>query len=325
MCTRILRFVCPGRGQAANYNLFEHRTKNGAARTAQSALFSMVCLGEAFGDDWLGDEFPGDDGLRSAQTAFDARVAGSQERGPVFQSQVRVSQHLCAPLLNPNHRIGCSAPLNYDSSHLPPELRDFRLECRDVRWDFLPGTGSKTLESLVLYEFNGGNQKQEAAPSLLHLPQFRVSQAASVGEAFDLEIFSPYGMPSYIAVFARDSDFSIDSERQPLIKRLSIMNTTTMKKSNTILDAREHELYHMTQRNVHPRARYDRKRYRFRQVVLLSAEDIGMMGIPEYQVIKRSVYRLTGLVDQSAVITALFVFNNRGLMVKGREISVVRV
>ena len=41
--------------------------------------------------------------------------------------------------------------------------------------------------------------------------------------------------------------------------------------------------------------------------------------------IKRSVYRLTGLVDQSAVITALFVFNNRGLMVKGREISVVRV
>jgi hypothetical protein len=98
-----------------------------------------------------------------------------------------------------------------------------------------------------------------------------------------------------------------------------------MKKSNSILEAREHELYHMTQRNVHPRAEYDRHRYRHRQVVLLSAEDIGMLGISEYQSQKRARYIVSGIVDRTATVTALFIYNNRGLLVHGREISVVRV
>jgi hypothetical protein len=272
---------------------------------------SFMFVPQEFQEDW----WDGD---------FDARIAASNAVGPVFQSKIRVSQHLCAPVLNPNRRIGCSAPLNYDSQHLPPELRDFRLELRDVKWDFLPGT--QTLENLVMYEFNGGNQKQEVDESLLHLPQFRQYETSAEADgSFELEIFSPYGMPSYMAVYARDPNFSRDAERQPLIKELSIRSNTTMTLSNSILEAREHELYHMTQRNVHPRAEYDRFRYRHRQVVLLSAEDIGMLGISEYQAQKRARYVLSGTTDRAATITALFIFNNRGLLVHGREISVVRV
>ena len=282
-------------------------------RNPKSDQLAFLCMPPPVQDTWWSDTGP-----------FAARIAASTVVGPVFQSKIRVSQHMCAPVLNPNRRIGSSAPLNYDSAHLPPELRDFRLECRDVKWDFLPGT--KTLESLVLYEFNGGNQSQEAASSLLHLPQFRTFQTSTATDgSFDFEVFSPYGMPSYVAVFARDADFSRDAERQPIVKQLSLMNNTTKKKSNTILEAREHELYHITQRNVHPRAEYDRIRYRHRQVVLLSAEDIGMMGIGEYQAMKRCQYRLSGVVDQTATVSALFVYNNRGLLVKGRTISVVRV
>jgi hypothetical protein len=62
---------------------------------------------------------------------FAAMLSQSDEVGPVFQSQKRISQHLCAPILNPNARIGCKAPLDYETMHLPPELRDFRLELRD--------------------------------------------------------------------------------------------------------------------------------------------------------------------------------------------------
>ena len=44
---------------------------------------------------------------------------------------------------------------------------------------------------------------------------------------------------------------------QPLIKRLSLQNLTTMKKSDSVINTDVHELYHMTQRNVHPRSEYD--------------------------------------------------------------------
>ena len=40
---------------------------------------------------------------------------------------------------------------------------------------------------------------------------------------------------------------------------------------------------------------------------------------------KRARYVLSGTVDRVATVTALFVYNNRGLLVHGREISVVRV
>ncbi len=247
--------------------------------------------------------------------------------GPVWRSQKRISQHLCAPVLNPNSRIGCVAPLNFETMHLPPELRDFKLELRGVDFSFLPGTSM--LENLMLYEFNGGNQVVAADQSLLHLPQFHEKQVAvdNLKGTFDFEMFSPYGIPSYFAIFARDLDMSKDHERQPLIKQLSIMCNTTMKKSNTILDANVHQLYHITQRNVNQRARYNRHVFNHRQCVLLSAEDVGLMGldIKAYQKEKRSLFRFHGTVNQFCRLTAVLVYNNRGLHVYGKQLRVVRL
>jgi hypothetical protein len=185
------------------------------------------------------------------------------------------------------------------------------------------------LESLVLYEFNGGNQVVAGEPSLLHLPQFReyTTSTISTDGKFDFEMFSPYGMPSYIALFCRDMDMSRDHMVQPLIKQLSMMCNTTMKKSNTILDANVHQLYHITQRNVNQRARYNRSTFNKRQVVLLSAEDVGMMGLDlqEYQNEKRALFRFHGTVDQIGRITAVLIYTNRGLHVYGKQLQVVRL
>ncbi len=251
----------------------------------------------------------------------------SNQVGPVFQSQKRISQHLCAPILNPNARIGCSSPLNYETMHLPPELRDFRLELRDVDFSFLPGAAK--LENLVLYEFNGGNQIVAAEQALLHLPQFREYKTTAVAAdgSFDFEMFSPFGMPSHLAVFARDTDMSKDHLVQPLIRQLSIMCNTTMKKSNTILNANVHQLYHITQRNVNQRARYNRHTFNSRQVILLSAEDIGLMGLKmqEYQKEKRVRFRFHGTVDQMSRVHVILIYNNRGLHVYGKQMHVVRL
>ena len=98
-----------------------------------------------------------------------------------------------------------------------------------------------------------------------------------------------------------------------------------MKLSNTILDAREHELFHLTQRNVHPRSEYTRVTNQLRQVILLCAEDIGDMGIAQYQSEKRANFVLSGTLDKPATVTALFIYNNRGLSIRNLEIGVVRV
>ena len=270
----------------------------GFAHGAMAASCCLCQLGPEFQELWFGED--------GATTAFAAIQAESRVLGPVYRSQRRISQHLCAPILNPDARLQCSAPLNYETRHLPPELRDFLIRLENVDWSFLPGT--VTMEPLTLYEFNGGNQKPAAQDNLLHLPQFQIGSTTDTSEGkFDFEVFSPYGMPSYIAVFARDQDFSKNYMIQPLIKQLNIMCNTTMKKSNTILKADVHQLYHITQRNVHPRARYDRKDFNKRQVVLLSAEDIGLMGLKtsEYQYEKRAVFRFRGTVDQIAEVTEL--------------------
>ena len=114
-------------------------------------------------------------------------------------------------------------------------------------------------------------------------------------------------MPSYVALYARDTDRSRDHMTQPLIRQLSIMCNTTMKKSNTILNANVHQLYHITQRNVNNRARYNRHTFNKRQVVLLSAEDIGLMGLKmtEYQMEKRALFRFYGTVDQVSRLHAI--------------------
>jgi hypothetical protein len=266
------------------------------------------------------------DGLHS-QGIFDGRMLDSRGVGPVFQSQRRISQHLCGPVLNPNSRIGCTAPLNYETMHLPPELRDFQLEFRDIDFSFLPGKVS--LDPLVFYDFDGGNQAVAAEDNLLHLPQFREFTTIDIQSdgSFDMECFSPYGMPSYIAMFARDQDHSRDHMVQPLIKQLSIMCNTTMKKSDTVLDANVHQLYHITQRNVNQRARYNRFTFNKRQVILMSAEDVGLMGlqIGEYQTEKRAVFRFSGIVNEICRITVLLIYNNRGLYVEGKQLGVIRL
>jgi len=286
---------------------------------ANSGAHQNFCCLMSLGPEYERDIFSGD--------VFAALLAESNEIGPVFQSQKRISQHLCAPILNPNARIGCTSPLNYETMHLPPELRDFRLELRDVNFSFLPGTSK--LENLVLYEFNGGNQTVAAEEALLHLPQFREHKVTTVEEdgTFDFEMFSPYGMPSYFAIFARDRDMSKDHLTHPLIKKLSIMCVTTQKKSNTILNSNVHQLYHITQRNVNNRARYNRHTFNKRQTILLSAEDVGLMGLQmsEYQNEKRAVFRFHGTVDQMSRLSVLLIYNNRGLHVYGKQLGVVRL
>jgi hypothetical protein len=293
---------------------------NAALVSNQEDILGFCHLGADFQSTWFGAP----SGTQEVESIFNEMLAESNLMGPVFQSKRQISQHLCAPILNPNMRIGCTAPLNFETGHLPPELRDFRLELRDVDFSFLPG--KVNLEPLVLYEFNGGNQVVSAHDNLLHLPQFR-EESADVQQdgTFEFEQFSPYGMPSHIAIFCRDEDRSRDHMVQPLIKQLSIMCTTTQKPSNTILDANVHQLYHITQRNVNQRARYNRTMFNDRQVILMSAEDIGMMGLEFYQNEKRAKFKFTGKVDQIGRVTAVLIFNNRGLYIQGKHMSIVRL
>ena len=88
-----------------------------------------------------------------------------------------------------------------------------------------------------------------------------------------------------------------------------------------------HELYHMTQRNVHPRSEYDSKAFNKRQTLLLAIEDIGIMGMKanHYQRQKRVQIRVSGLCTNGGTVTVIFIYNNRGLFVKGRQQSVVHM
>ncbi len=147
---------------------------NGALADVPVAL--MQALGAA-NMDWemilLDEEFcERNQTFTSEVGPFAEEVALSQSMGAVFQSRKRISQHVCAPILNPNMRIGAVAPLNYDSRHLPPELRDFRLQFYDIDWSRLQASKT-TLNELTLYEFKDGNQKVGVETNVLYLPQFR--------------------------------------------------------------------------------------------------------------------------------------------------------
>ena len=48
------------------------------------------------------------------------------------------------------------------------------------------------------------------------------------------------------------------------------------------------------------------------------------MGISEYQNEKRANFTLSGSLDVPATVTALFIYNNRGLSIENLEISVVK-
>ena len=242
--------------------------------------------------------------------------------GAVFQSIKRISQHVCAPVINPNLRIGASAPLNHDTRHLPPELRDFRLQLQDIDWGRLL-TDRVTLNELTLYEFKGGNQKVGAQQNILYLPQFREYKRTVTGNAFEVTIFSELGSPSYYCIFCRSA--TTDILQQPHIRTLSIRNETTKKKSNTISKLSIGQMFHMTQRNVHPQAEYTRQAYNRRQTVLLSAEDVGLLGLRahEYQKAKRVQYTFSGTTDRDGQLQIVLVYNNRGIHVDGRRLQVV--
>ena len=102
-----------------------------------------------------------------------------------------------------------------------------------------------------------------------------------------------------------------------------------MKKSDTVFDTDVHELYHMTQRNVHNRSEYESDAFNKRQTILLATEDIGIMGMDpadNYQQQKRVVIRVSGKVSHfEGTVTVLFIYNNRGLYLTGVQQSVVRL
>ena len=85
------------------------------------------------------------------------------------------------------------------------------------------------------------------------------------------------------------------------------------------------QLFHLTQRNVHPAAEYTRAAYKRRQTVLLSAEDVGLMGLKahEYQKAKRINYLFSGTTDRPGDLYVIFVYNNRGLHIDGRRLQLV--
>ena len=244
-------------------------------------------------------------------------------RGAVWNSRKRISQHVCGPILNPNLRIGAVAPLNYDSRHLPPELRDFRLQMYDVDWSRLQAE-KVTLNELTLYEFKDGTQKVGALESVLYLPQFREFKSAVAGNTFEMEVYSELGAPSYFCIFCRRRP-EADILQQPIIKTLSIFNGTTKKKSNVVQDMRVSQLFHLTQRNVHPASQYGRQAFNRRQTILLSTEDIGMMGLKsdEYQKAKRVRYVFSGTTNEPGQLHVVLVYNNRGLHIDGRRLQVV--
>ena len=83
----------------------------------------------------------------------------------------------------------------------------------------------------------------------------------------------------------------------------------------------------MTQRNVHRKALYEHNAFNKRQVVLLRSEDVGTMGLNPalYQREKRTRYRVKGAIrklDVPVTVSVVLVYNNRGLQIQGKEISV---
>ena len=241
----------------------------------------------------------------------------------MYRADVKISQHLCSPVLNPDMRLSCIAPLNHASRHLPPELRDFQLVMHDIDFSFLKTTATPVLGDIVLSEFNGGIQTVAAQQSLLYLPNFiEFTSKVQADLSFSVDCMTGKGVPGFMCVFCRDSD---NMFKQPVIKRLSLQNRTTMKKSDSIFDTDVHELFHMTQRNVHPRSEYNSTAFNERQTILLTTEDIGIMGLASehYQRQKRVQIRVNGLCTNEGTVTVIFIYNNRGMFIRGRQQSVV--
>ena len=100
-------------GEDNNFTLWDEEVRDACAYGSADKVLSVMMPGKR----WAARYFDG--------KPYDAVLAESQVQGPVFRSIKRISQHLCAPVCNPDHRIGTVAPFNFGSRHLPPELRDF--------------------------------------------------------------------------------------------------------------------------------------------------------------------------------------------------------
>jgi hypothetical protein len=294
---------------------FANNAGNQCPITPHDTAIPKTCLfvpGKAYVEQYLSDNWAS------------AKAQGNS-RGMVKRDVLRISQHLCAPVLNPDTRIECTAPLNHGSGHLPPEMRDFRLLMRNIDFSFL-NAQTATLKDIVLSEFDGGIQNPATRDSLLYLPHFQTFHGdVDNNLEFSIDCYSNDGIPAFVCIFCRNT---LNILQQPLITKLSIQNRTTMKKSNTFYDTDVHEMYHTTQRNTNPRANYDRVAYNRRQTILLSTEDIGVLGmntITHYQRQKRVLYRFSGNSNLLGQVTILFVYNNRGLHIQGVQQSVVHL
>ena len=219
------------------------------------------------------------------------------------------------------------------SAFLPPELRDFQLMLGDIDWRHTSDRNYKVeVKRLIFSEFNGGNQQVASIPSLLSVPEFLQHKVYLKGPGtdeptseFDTEIFTPMGPPCFWCFFARTDD-SPNFGQQPIIDNLTLTCMTTGKKSDTVQDAGKAELFFMTRRNCHKRASYSDTDFKQRQVILLRSEDVGTMGINPrlYQREKRTRYRVQGTSHWATdnTISIILVYNNRGLQISGKEISV---
>ena len=137
---------------------------------------------------------------------------------------------------------------------------------------------------------------------------------------FSKDCYSGTGVPAFLCIFCRSGSVI---GFQPLITTLSLQNRTTMKKSDTVFETDIHELFHMTQRNVHNRSEYEHTAFNKRQTILLASEDVGIMGMDPAG--RSGLIRVSGTCTHTGTITVLFIYNNRGLYLTGVQQSVVRL
>ena len=88
---------------------------NGAATRAKVHAVVTACVGKHKDTFAIASFGPAFQKSIFDNERFNDILAESNSIGPVYQIQKRISQHLCAPILNPNARIGCTSPLNYET------------------------------------------------------------------------------------------------------------------------------------------------------------------------------------------------------------------
>ena len=116
-------------------------------------------------------------GLFDGAGEIGTRVALANVKGNVYAPKYTVTQYLAAPVVCSDFRSDCIEPLDQTSPFLPPEMRDFHLTLRDMDWRHVPDL-NVIVSRLIFSEFNGGNQQVAAIPSLLSVPEFRVTESS---------------------------------------------------------------------------------------------------------------------------------------------------